>query len=960
MIKQLSVIVIMTAVIVYGKVISVPGDFGTIQEGINNSAHTDTVLVSPGVYYENINFSGKNITLASLFLTTRDTSYTSQTIINGGGAGRVVNISNGESADAKLIGFTIMNGYSYYGSGIRILSSSPVISDNIIKDNQMGWYGEGCGIYLKHSSSTIYNNKIINNDGAYYGGGIAVDSSASVEILNNIITKHTTNSGYGVAYGAGISVMSSGGIKIKKNLLYTNNVDFGDGDMISIINSDAEINKCTFYNTSTSGSTMVVYESQLTMKNSIIWSDVNFQGIAIDSSHFKSSLMNISYCNFNEATEGEGNISIDPEFKNLETFALQLQSPCINSGDPVSEPDPDGTIADMGWMPFDLSGYGTVSGTVTLDEGLGTMESVWIESGDEICRPLPTGDYVLNLAPGVYNITANLSAHESQTVENITVNPDEETTGVNFHLTNNSLAGIIEVSKDGTKDFTIIQDAVNVVLPGDTILVHDGIYEESLFISNKSFCLTSNFMFTGDSLSINNTIIDGKSEFRPLFVEDCPDTNLAFTGITIQNGYDYSKGGGCYIMNSSPTFKNCTIQNNVTDYKGGGVYNYISKTVFNNCVIKNNTGSSGGGICNEYSGIAINTCNINSNSGWSGGGIYSYGGSFIIDETLISGNIGRGYGGGIYETYAKEKSKLVNSIISNNTGTRSGGGLYFDGVTEECFIMNCLINNNCAVDSTSSGGGIECLSSKLTLFNNTIVNNSAGGYGGGLLFYYKPGATLDNNIIWGNLAPQGSQVAISSYSSNILPDPNFYSCDIQGGFSEFYFSALATSSNYSGYFFYNIDQNPLFVSSEDFRLSNTSPCINTGYNQVSTFEDYVSIDLDGKPRIYGTTIDIGAYEWQGSGIEDTSIPSATELHQNYPNPFNPVTTIRYSLSTEVQVKLTVFDITGREVAELVSERQAKGNHEIKFNGENLTSGLYLYRLSVNDKVVQSRKMMMLK
>ena len=98
----------------------------------------------------------------------------------------------------------------------------------------------------------------------------------------------------------------------------------------------------------------------------------------------------------------------------------------------------------------------------------------------------------------------------------------------------------------------------------------------------------------------------------------------------------------------------------------------------------------------------------------------------------------------------------------------------------------------------------------------------------------------------------------------------------------------------------------------------------------------------------------------GTEIESPFLPQTTELHQNYPNPFNPVTKIRYSLSTEAQVKMTVFDITGREVAELVSERQAKGNHEIKFNGEKLTSGLYLYRLSVNDKVVQSRKMIMLK
>ncbi|HQO09557.1 MAG TPA: choice-of-anchor J domain-containing protein [Clostridiales bacterium] len=95
------------------------------------------------------------------------------------------------------------------------------------------------------------------------------------------------------------------------------------------------------------------------------------------------------------------------------------------------------------------------------------------------------------------------------------------------------------------------------------------------------------------------------------------------------------------------------------------------------------------------------------------------------------------------------------------------------------------------------------------------------------------------------------------------------------------------------------------------------------------------------------------------GIEDETHPENTELYQNYPNPFNPETTIRYSLSKDAHVKLTIFDIAGREVAGLAETKQA-GNHEYKFNGGNLTSGLYFYRLSVDGKTVQSRKMMLLK
>ncbi len=99
----------------------------------------------------------------------------------------------------------------------------------------------------------------------------------------------------------------------------------------------------------------------------------------------------------------------------------------------------------------------------------------------------------------------------------------------------------------------------------------------------------------------------------------------------------------------------------------------------------------------------------------------------------------------------------------------------------------------------------------------------------------------------------------------------------------------------------------------------------------------------------------------GTGIENNEIiPHKAELFQNYPNPFNPVTTIRYSLPAEADVRLSVYDITGREVAELVSGRQAKGSYSVSFNAEGLTSGSYLYRLDVDGKSIQSRKMIMLK
>ena len=111
---------------------------------------------------------------------------------------------------------------------------------------------------------------------------------------------------------------------------------------------------------------------------------------------------------------------------------------------------------------------------------------------------------------------------------------------------------------------------------------------------------------------------------------------------------------------------------------------------------------------------------------------------------------------------------------------------------------------------------------------------------------------------------------------------------------------------------------------------------------------------------------------QGGGSLEP-IPIVYTLSQNYPNPFNPATIIRYSILVaalsavsegmplaEVQhVTLTVYDILGREVAALVDKEQKAGIYEVTFDGSNLTSGVYFYRLSCGS-FVKSMKMILLK
>jgi hypothetical protein len=147
----------------------------------------------------------------------------------------------------------------------------------------------------------------------------------------------------------------------------------------------------------------------------------------------------------------------------------------------------------------------------------------------------------------------------------------------------------------------------------------------------------------------------------------------------------------------------------------------------------------------------------------------------------------------------------------------------------------------------------------------------------------------------------------------------------------------------------NLIADPKFcdTASDDFRLQATSPC--------------VGIASDGG--------DIGAEEigcvpLDTDNPDDPPLPTAITLEQNYPNPFNIETAISYSLPRACFIRLTVYDLLGREVRSLVDATQSAGPHVVVWDGcDNsgsvVASGVYFYRLESDDHA-ESRKMLLLK
>ncbi len=176
------------------------GDYTTIQQAVDASIDGDTVLVYPGTYFENINYNGKNITVASLNLTTNNPAYIHQTIIDGNHSGSCVQIISGE-IDVVLHGFTVQNGSGkhfaaiyYNGGGMYIENSNPTIRNCIIKDNFVN--SNGGGLYCGNSSVTISGVTISNNYSYRYGGGISLSYGSSLIFDTNNLCNIYLNYSY--------------------------------------------------------------------------------------------------------------------------------------------------------------------------------------------------------------------------------------------------------------------------------------------------------------------------------------------------------------------------------------------------------------------------------------------------------------------------------------------------------------------------------------------------------------------------------------------------------------------------------------------------------------------------------------------------------------------------------------------------------------------------------------------
>lgn len=378
--------------------------------------------------------------------------------------------------------------------------------------------------------------------------------------------------------------------------------------------------------------------------------------------------------------------------------------------------------------------------------------------------------------------------------------------------------------------------------------VHGNIISDNIVSGNSGaeagggvFICGSNPTFTNNSFARNScTNIGGAISVQK-------NSNVVFENNAFMDNQSITDGGGIYSTSSNITLLSCQFTNNNADANGGGICIYGSVSSIQNCTFSENTATSdGGGIYIETSVSTIENC--------------------TFEENMANGN-----GGAILmKDPAYDNAHFINTSMNLNSFKYNtafqGSALYYNrypidptqptyNYQQPAYVLNNLFAENYATDK-----GVVFLQgdNKNTVFNhNTVTNNSAA--------YCISGVCIEDDDYFPLV-----DATHKNFHNNIIYEPVV---DILIIFGQYQFQHPSNYQTLIGINYLNygintippippsmiLNPSPGFVSSTDYHLTSSSPCVDAGTNLI--FPYITTLDLDGTQRIVNGTTDFGCYEY---------------------------------------------------------------------------------------------------
>ena len=304
--------------------------------------------------------------------------------------------------------------------------------------------------------------------------------------------------------------------------------------------------------------------------------------------------------------------------------------------------------------------------------------------------------------------------------------------------------------------------------------------------------------------------------------------------------------------------------------------------------------------------------------------------------------------------FTYNSADLSNPVILTRS-TFDGGNYDALGL----FATGPIVSLNIVLNTTNSGTTVPTSYINVATIRFTTVHPTGNS---NLVWSSTSDPQHSSTLYKDDESTQLSTSALGNLNTNPLPIQlsSFVASVASAGHAGLRWTTLSEINNYGFEVQKAADKSAAFQSiSGSFTAGNGTTTVKHDYsyvdNSYATGNVYrlKQLDLDGTGH-FSDAVDPHAV----TGVAVKVLPTEYSLSQNYPNPFNPSTVIEFALPKDSHVTLELYNILGQKVMTLVDEVQPAGYHSVKFDGTNLASGMYLYRLSTGQQTFLKKLLLM--